>query len=116
MSSSLTATQSEAVEAILDRRVGRQDPPSDGDLAPVFAFLLGDASTDTFTPATTPPHWYCPEAPELQRRAATYLIILFAFKQQGTSKTWIDTLAKVLKGCRMCARAFASARRTWERL
>lgn len=114
MSTSLTAPPSDEVEAILDRRVGRQDPPRDADLAPVFKFLL---DSDTFTPANaTPPHWYCAEADELKRRAATYLIVLFAFKQQGTSKTWIETLAKVLKGCARCARAFGAARRTWERL
>lgn len=110
-----------AVETILDRRVGRQDTPKDEDLAPVFAFLLPNASPNAPVSQTTsstdaPPHWFCPAARDLERRAATYLIVLFAFKQQGTSKIWIDTLAKVLKGCKACARAFAGARRTWERL
>ncbi|BEI80229.1 hypothetical protein CcaverHIS002_0107580 [Cutaneotrichosporon cavernicola] len=98
------------VEAILDRRKGRHDTPLDTDLAPVYTFLLGDKSDDVV------PHWFCSQAGEVHRRAATYLIVLFAFKQQGTSKTWIETLAKVVKSCAKCARAFASARRTWERL
>ncbi|CAK9786073.1 hypothetical protein CC85DRAFT_326715 [Cutaneotrichosporon oleaginosum] len=97
------------VEAILDRRKGRHDTPGDADLAPVYTFLLAD------TP-DAPSHWFCPAAGDLQRRAATYLIVLFAFKRQGTSKTWIDTLANVLQSCAKCARGFASARRTWERL
>lgn len=99
------------VEAILDRRKGRHDAPGDADLAPVYSFLL-----DPTNLADAPPHWFCAEAGALDRRAATYLIVLFAFKQHGTSKTWIDMLAKVLKSCARCARGFASARRTWERL
>ncbi len=105
-----TPTASE-VEAILERRKGATDPPKDDSLAPVYTFLLsGDSLSDSV------PHWFCPEAGEHHRHAATYLIVLFAFKQNGTSKTWIETLNKVVKSCPRCARAFASARRTWERL
>lgn len=113
MSSSVPpSSDAEAVAAILDRRVGKHDTPKDDDLAPVYTYLLGPnpGNDDKI------PHWFCEDADPLHRRAATYLIILFAFKQQGTSKTWIDTLAKVVKGCARCARAFANARRTWERL
>jgi len=105
------------VEAVLARRAVDQGTPTDIDLFPVYNLLLNSskhASTSSGPSRSSRGHWYCSKASStLHREAATYLIILFAFRPEGMSATWVTALEGVLMGCDDCARAFGSARRTF---
>lgn len=114
----------EEVEALLERRTQIQDPPKADELVPAYNFLIptphAGASSSTVLLSVPAEHWYCAKAPsELHRRAATYLIFLFAFKRSqdgGTAKVWIETLELILRSCPACARGFGCARRLFGRL
>ncbi|WWC59973.1 uncharacterized protein I303_102536 [Kwoniella dejecticola CBS 10117] len=105
------------VGAVLKSRASSQEKPSDSDLLPVYRYLVpsnaNNASSSSSTSAERKEtHWYCIKAKsELHRESATYLIFLFAFQRQGTSKAWVDRLEEILLGCEGCARAFGGARR-----
>jgi len=106
------------VEAVLAKRAIEQDTPTDKDLFPVYNFLLEESHEQAISPSTpalaTGVHWYCSKASSsLHREAATYLIILFAFRRDGMSAVWVTALEGVLLGCEDCARAFGAARRTF---
>ncbi|OCF45032.1 senataxin [Kwoniella heveanensis CBS 569] len=119
MSSSSDAGLAEKVEAVLKARAANQDKPTDNDLLPVYRYLTtsstvaASSSSSSSTSAEKKDlHWYCSKAESsLLTEAATYLIFLFAFQRQGTSKAWVDQLEEVLLGCAGCARAFGAARR-----
>ncbi|WVW79753.1 hypothetical protein I302_101723 [Kwoniella bestiolae CBS 10118] len=103
------------VGAVLKSRAASQEKPSDSDLLPVHKYLVPpSASTSTSSSSEQKEiHWYCDKAKSpLHRECATYLIFLFAFQRQGTSKAWVDRLEEILLGCEGCARAFGGARRT----
>ena len=106
------------VEAVLTKRAIAQSTPTDVDLFPVYNLLLPTDPTHTnhasssSSSAVCPAHWYCHKSPTpIHREAASYLIILFAYRREGMPKTWLDALENVLKGCEECARAFGCARR-----
>ncbi|ORY29551.1 SEN1 N terminal-domain-containing protein [Naematelia encephala] len=101
------------VEAVLERRAASNQQPTDLDLFPVYNFLLPSKPVATsFATTNGPLHWYCSQAPsELHREAATYLIFLFAFRREGTSKAWLEALERVVLCCNRCARGFGAARR-----
>ncbi len=104
------------VEAVLAKRAVQQDTPTDVDLFPVYDLLLPSpsdhASSSSSLSVFSKDHWYCSKAhSSLHREAATYLIILFAFRREGMSWTWVTALDSVLMGCDECARAFGAARR-----
>ncbi|WRT65451.1 uncharacterized protein IL334_002394 [Kwoniella shivajii] len=105
------------VEAVLKSRAASQDKPSDSDLLPVYRYLVPSPSEPSTSSSSTAAvkqetHWYCEKAnSDLHREAATYLIFLFAFQRQGTSKAWVDRLEEILLACEGCARGFGGARR-----
>jgi senataxin len=99
------------VEAILKGRAASGVKPSDADLGPVYRFLLPSSAAFSST-SSTQKHWYCPKAEsDLHKEAATYLILLFAFRPEGTTKIWLDALQGVVSECELCARGFGAARR-----
>ncbi|WWC87505.1 uncharacterized protein L201_002395 [Kwoniella dendrophila CBS 6074] len=102
------------VGAVLKSRANSQEKPSDSDLLPVYRYLVPSSTTSASSNASEKKdiHWYCEKAKsDLHREAATYLIFLFAFQRQGTSKAWVDRLEEILLGCEGCARSFGGARR-----
>ncbi|WWD16760.1 hypothetical protein CI109_101192 [Kwoniella shandongensis] len=110
---STDAALAKEVEAVLKAKSTVQDRPTDNDLLPVYRYLVPQPDeSSSSTSARHDTHWYCPKAVSaLHTEAATYLIFLFAFQRQGTSKAWVDRLEGVLLGCEDCARAFGGARR-----
>ncbi|WVQ62978.1 uncharacterized protein L199_001127 [Kwoniella botswanensis] len=99
------------VGAVLKSRAASQEKPSDSDLLPVYRYLVPTSTSTSSEQKET--HWFCDKAKSaLHRESATYLIFLFAFQRQGTSKAWVDRLEEILLGCEGCARAFGGARRT----
>ena len=90
---------------------GNADRPTDKDLGPVFTYLIPqDHAAGGYKSTYT--HWYCHRTPsELVRRAATYLLFIFAFRREGTSKVWVDSLETVVKTCDGCAATFGSIRK-----
>lgn len=101
------------VEAVLDKASTGKERPTDADLGPCYSFLIPSASSPSSSTSTVE-HWYCEKArSELHRRAAGYLLFLFAFKRAGQSKEWVDRLEIVLRGCEGCARGFGIARRAF---
>ena len=116
MSSSTEAPDADLktrVEAVLNKASRGNDRPQDSELGPCYNFLIPPSSASN--PAA--PHWYCEKArSDLHRRAASYLLFLFAFRRQGTSQTWVETLENVLRGCEKCARSFGIARREFDDL
>ena len=104
------------VEAVFSKSASEQTTPKDTDLYPVYSLLLPNASDGT-SPSAAPPnapssHWYCSKAlSSIHREAATYLIILFAFRREGMSGLWVTALEGVLSSCDECARSFGAARR-----
>ncbi|WVQ94431.1 hypothetical protein IAU59_001510 [Kwoniella sp. CBS 9459] len=117
MSTSTDAGLADKVEAVLKARAANQDKPTDNDLLPVYKYLTASTPTASSSSSSASTekkelHWYCTKAESsLHTEAATYLIFLFAFQRQGTSKAWVDQLEEVLLGCESCARAFGGARR-----
>ena len=104
------------VEVVIAKRAIEQDTPADTDLFPIFNFLVPShcSNTSSSSPPSISPggHWYCSKVQSaLHREAATYMIILFAFRREGMSGTWVTALEGVLIGCDECARAFGAARR-----
>ncbi|WVN90408.1 uncharacterized protein L203_105644 [Cryptococcus depauperatus CBS 7841] len=99
------------VESVLKARREVQEKPNNDVLLLVFQYLVSQ-STSNSSAALSEEHWYCRKtSTPLVREAATYLIFLFAFQRQGTSKTWVDKLEVILGSCEGCARGFAAARR-----
>ncbi|WVF66821.1 hypothetical protein IAT40_001563 [Kwoniella sp. CBS 6097] len=119
MSTSTDAGLADKVEAVLKARAANQDKPTDNDLLPVYSYLTSfspaassSASSSSASTENRDLHWYCSKAEsKLLTEAATYLIFLFAFQRQGTSKAWVDQLEGILLGCEGCARQFGGARR-----
>nr|XP_019012419.1 senataxin [Kwoniella pini CBS 10737]OCF51200.1 senataxin [Kwoniella pini CBS 10737] len=103
------------VGAVLKSRASSQEKPSDSDLLPVYRYLVPSStasSSSSTSKVDKETHWYCKKAKSaLHKESATYLIFLFAFQRQGTSKAWVDRLEEVLLSCEGCARAFGGARR-----
>lgn len=107
------------VTAILHKALSSSERPTDKELGPCYNLLLSDktSSSSSTSHASGLTHWYCDKAiSELHRKAATYLLFLFAFNRQGTGQNWINTLESTVKGCSECARGFGIARREFEAL
>ncbi|KAK4689196.1 senataxin, partial [Tremellales sp. Uapishka_1] len=99
------------VEEILAARLRDQAAPQDAILNPVYNLLL-PTSTASSSSRAKKAHWYCSQAlSSLHTEAATYLLFIFAFRREGTSKAWIEALEAVLGRCEKCARGFGAARR-----
>ncbi|KAK8861338.1 hypothetical protein IAR55_002157 [Kwoniella newhampshirensis] len=114
---SIDTALAKEVEAVLKAKSTVQDRPTDNDLLPVYRYLVPQSEHSSSSSSSAvhqhETHWYCPKAvSSLHKEAATYLIFLFAFQRQGTSKAWVDRLEGVLLHCEDCARAFGAARRT----
>jgi senataxin len=118
MSSSQTAgaVAAETVEAVLKKASTGKDRPTDADLGPCYSFLIDPTGSAESSSGQKCAHWYCDKSPsELHTRVATYLFFLFAFRREGTSKIWVETLENVVSNCEACARGFGIARRTFGR-
>lgn len=130
--SGASAREVEEVEAILERLASATKQPGDSDLRPVLSFLLpsvvtpangvlpptagsSSSAVPTANADAQDTHWFCTKAKsDLHRRAATFLIFLFAFRSP-TSKQWTDTLESVVGKCSSCSRGFGAARRNFGR-
>lgn len=105
----------EDVEALLAARRKVQEKPNTDALLPVYLYLLHPSNEAQSSSSSLEDHWYCNKSKSaLHTEAATYLIFLFAFQRQGTSKTWVDKLEVILESCENCARSFGGARRRLE--
>lgn len=105
----------EDVETLLAARRRVQEKPNTDALLPVYLYLLPQSNEASSGSSPLEDHWYCSRSKStLHIEAATYLIFLFAFQRQGTSKTWVDKLEVVLESCENCARSFGVARRRLE--
>ena len=73
-------------------------------------YLLGSLSTPanpaTFTP--TRQHWFCSQASEVTREAATFLIRLHAYNSNSV-EVWRLHLKRVLSTCGYCVRGLHEA-------
>ncbi|ODO09298.1 hypothetical protein I350_02898 [Cryptococcus amylolentus CBS 6273] len=113
MSSSISSSSD--VEAILKSKRELQEKPTNDVLQPVYRFLVPQVDGGSTSTTTHEDHWYCSKAVSpLHREAATYLIFLFAFQRQGTSKLWVEKVEMILESCEQCARGFGAARRRME--
>lgn len=54
-------------------------------------------------------HWFCHEAPESTREAATFLIRLHAYDSSAVP-SWKAQCAKVIHGCCACSLAYQDAK------
>ncbi|OXB33487.1 senataxin [Cryptococcus neoformans] len=105
----------EDVKALLAARRKVQEKPNTDALLPVYLYLLPQSNEASSSSSSLEDHWYCSKSKSaLHIEAATYLIFLFAFQRQGTSKTWVDKLEVILESCENCARSFGVARRRLE--
>lgn len=105
----------EDIEALLAARRKVQEKPNTDALLPVYLYLLPQSNEASSSSSSLEDHWYCSKSKTaLHIEAATYLIFLFAFQRQGTSKTWVDKLEAILESCENCARSFGVARRRLE--
>ena len=114
-----TLPTTEVVQKIILQARTTSERPTDAQLGPCYGFLIPPDRSSDHPPSSSSAsasddseHWYCSRAKSgTHRDVAGYLLFLFAFKRQGTSKIWVDTLEKVLKSCEECSRGFGIARR-----
>ncbi|WVQ73855.1 hypothetical protein IAR50_003436 [Cryptococcus sp. DSM 104548] len=112
---SSSASSSNEIEAILRSKRELQEKPTNDVLQPVYRFLVPPDDGGSSSTVNHEDHWYCSKAvSSTHREAATYLIFLFAFQRQGTSKLWVEKVEAILESCEQCARGFGAARRRME--